>query len=266
VVLLAGGVDVQEDRLELVVRGWGAGMRSWGVSREIFLGDPKIPYGRPGSPWNPLEEARKRTRQREGSGSLSVAVMCVDMGYAPDEVAVYCRARWRQRVYPVRGSSEPGQPIVSRRPSRNNKHRLPMFWVGTDTAKDTIAKRLLIVGTDSAELPPFAMTWNLDDAAGFDTDYFQQLTGERRVPVKRDGRTRWVWQEIRGERHEALDCEVYALAAFALAKLPAEKLEIMAAALTEAAQAPVDSTETVTPPPPPKSRPRRKGKGWAFRV
>lgn len=264
-VLLVAGADVQEDRIELVTRAFGAGMRSWGVSREVFLGDPKIPVGAAGSPWNALEAARQRPRPREGGGTLSVAVLCVDMGYAPDEVALYCRPRWRQRVYAVRGSSQDAQPLVSARPSRTNKQRLPMFWVGTDTAKDTIAKRLLI-----EDGGPYSMTWNLDEAAGFDADYFQQLTGERRVPHKVAGRTRWKWEEIRGQRHEALDCEVYALAAFALAKLPTEKLEAMAAALTEAAQTPVPDTPTPLVEVRPSAvtrQVRRPGrKGWMYRT
>jgi phage terminase large subunit GpA-like protein len=277
VVLLTGGVDVQEDRLELVTRGWGAGMRSWGIQREIFLGDPKLKPGEVGSPWTALEEARRRQRPREGGGTLSIAVMCVDMGYAPDEVALYCRPRWKQRVYPVRGSSEATAPTVSRRPYRNNKQRLPMFWAGVNTAKDTLAKRLLMADDHTvtpAVCPAYAIHWNLDEAAGFDGDYFQQLTGERRVPKKHGGRTVWAWEEIRGQRHDALDCEVYALVAFHLAKMPAEKLEKMAAELEVQAQAPVsESGEPERPaqtPPPPLRQVNRvragRSRGWAFKV
>lgn len=268
VVVLTGGTDVQEDRLELVVRGFGAGMRSWGIAREIFLGDPKLPLGHPSSPWGPLEEARVRLRPREGGGALSIAVMCVDMGYAPDEVAAYCRPRWRQRVYPIRGSSDRTAPSVSRRPSKNNKQRLPMFWIGTNTVKDSIAKRLLITWDPDKDMPPYAMTWNLNEEAGFDSDYFQQLTGERRVPTKVGGRTVWGWEEIRGQRHDALDCEVYALAAFTLAKLPNEKLDAMAAALTEAAQQPIEEQQPQSLiPQTVVKRPRNPAKrGWAWRV
>ncbi|HEX6925656.1 MAG TPA: terminase gpA endonuclease subunit [Longimicrobiaceae bacterium] len=264
VVLLTAGVDVQIDRLEMVVRGWGAGLRSWGIRREIFLGDPKIPPGQDGSPWTALEEARKRLRPREHGPPLAVHVLCIDMGYAPDEVAAYCRPRWRQRVYAVRGSSDHTAPTVSRRPSRNNKQRLPMFWVGTNTVKDTIAKRLLLTGDG-----PFVMQWNLRAEAGFDADYFQQLTGERRVPHKVGGRVHWRWDEIRGQRHDALDCEVYALAAFHLANVSPEKLEAMAAELAEqdtpAEPTPEEATIAVAAVPPPRKLPRPRRRGWAFR-
>jgi len=51
--------------------------------------------------------------------------------------------------------------------------------------------------------------------ACFDDEYFAQLTAEKLVTKKRAGRELQEWVKVRA-RNEALDCIVYALAAFRL--------------------------------------------------
>lgn len=41
VLLLTAGVDVQDDRLEVEIVGWGAGKESWGIEYVILLGNPR---------------------------------------------------------------------------------------------------------------------------------------------------------------------------------------------------------------------------------
>lgn len=40
VLVLTAGVDVQDDRLEVEIVGWGPDEISWGISYKIFYGDP----------------------------------------------------------------------------------------------------------------------------------------------------------------------------------------------------------------------------------
>ena len=50
--------------------------------------------------------------------------------------------------------------------------------------------------------------------AGYDLQYFNGLLSEREVVKSERGRTRLVWEKIKGhERNEALDCRNYAQAA-----------------------------------------------------
>jgi hypothetical protein len=74
VTVLTAGVDVQNDRLELLVRGWGKGQESWLIDRKVFEGDTSklagvdvlpaqnpmdVPITRP-SPWQRLDEYIER--------------------------------------------------------------------------------------------------------------------------------------------------------------------------------------------------------------
>ena len=40
VLMLTAGVDVQDDRLEYEIVGWGAGKRSWGIEYGVLPGSP----------------------------------------------------------------------------------------------------------------------------------------------------------------------------------------------------------------------------------
>ena len=69
-----------------------------------------------------------------------------------------------------------------------------------------------------------------DEGAGFchfpahyDDEYFRQLTAEQRIERYHKGYTRREWRKIR-PRNEALDCRVYALAAYALLNLNINQL------------------------------------------
>lgn len=200
VVVVTIGVDVQEDRLEYVARGWGRGEESWMLERGIIPGDPTIPETQDTSPWKALSAARERWR---------ADAMCIDSGYNPDSVYRYARPRYGQRVYVTRGYSEPGKPLVNLRPSRNNKARCPVFYVGTDAAKDSIYGRIKI-----ALMGPLYWHFPLNGTA--DRDYFEQLTSEKRLRVNVNGR--WVsrYSCPSGRRNEVLDCECGNLVALRL--------------------------------------------------
>jgi phage terminase large subunit GpA-like protein len=50
-----------------------------------------------------------------------------------------------------------------------------------------------------------------------DQEYFDQLTAEKRTTKYTNGRPKMVWSQTR-KRNEALDCRVYATAAYAILK------------------------------------------------
>ena len=46
VLVLTAGVDVQDDRFEAEVVGWGVDKESWGIKYQVIYGDLKLkPYG-----------------------------------------------------------------------------------------------------------------------------------------------------------------------------------------------------------------------------
>jgi phage terminase large subunit GpA-like protein len=256
VAMLTMGVDVQADRLEYLVRGWGAGEESWLVDHDVILGDPEIRRGMPHSPWDQLDQVRRQDWTTPSGKPMRIAATCVDSGYQTDAVYDYCRPLYGQRVFAVKGSSTPGRPIVPRRPSVNNKGKVRLFELGTEAAKDVIYSRLRMVipGPQFMHLP----TWTTGA-------YFEQITAER--TKRRQVAGRWIrrYELPRGRRSETLDCEVYALAGLRLTPMSPVQIGTLVQEFGTPANAKPalvtdeDPAGNDDPPPPPRRR------GWVNR-
>jgi phage terminase large subunit GpA-like protein len=244
--VLTMGVDVQADRLEYIIRGWGVAEESWLIDHDVILGDPAILPGEPNSPWDELDKVRKEQRLTPSGRSIPLSTCCIDSGYHTDAVYAYCKPRFAQRVFPVKGSSTPARPIVPRKPSTNNKARVRLFELGTEAAKDVIYARLrrLLTG------PGFMHLADWTSPA-----YFEQITAER--SVRRQVAGRWVrrYELPIGRRSEALDCEVYALAALRLTNIQPANLDQL---IAEFGAEPTDSTILVLDPKPETDVPGRR--------
>ena len=197
--LLTAAVDVQDDRLVAVVKGWGAEEESWLIAYEEFFGDPGQQQV-----WNAVDEFL-RTEWKHASGrTLSIAATFVDSGgHHTDEVYKFVKVRQGRRIFACKGSSEGGKEILQKF-TQNNSYRVRLYMIGVDTAKDRIFSRLQIpaAGAGYVHLPH----WSEDE-------YLEQLTSEKRVTRYRRGRG-VVREYVKTRaRNEALDCEVYALAA-----------------------------------------------------
>lgn len=197
------GVDVQQDRLETVTRGWGAGEQSWLLGVDVLPGDP----GQPGV-WRRLDELRARTWTSPAGRTVRVNATGVDTGHNTDAVYAYVKPRQAQGVYALKGSSTPGKSLLPRKPSVNNKARVRLYEIGTDAAKDLIYSRL-------RQTEPGPGTYHIPDWTP--ETWFDQITAER--PLRKLVNGRWVrrYELPPGRRNEVLDCEVYALAALRIA-------------------------------------------------
>lgn len=205
--VLTAGVDVQGDRLEAVVKGWGRGEESWLIDQVQLWGDPGQP-----DVWRSLEETLfNQTFAHEHGATLRVACTCVDSGgHHTEAVYRWVRQHRSRRVYAVKGVGGEGRPLVGR-PSKANKWGVKLIPVGTDTAKDAIFARLRILPAESPEGPePTPGLMHFPDWA--DPEYFAQLTAEKVVTRYHMGRQRRTYEKTR-PRNEALDLEVYAMAA-----------------------------------------------------
>ena len=200
VQLLTAGVDVQGDRLELQVVGWGVRDESWVIDYEIIRGDPAA-----SDVWRQLDALLLAPYTTEAGRELHIRSTCIDTGgHHANQVLAFCRARWRRRVFPTKGQAGP-RPIWPKRASRTRTNEM-VFIIGVDTAKDAIYGRLRIdkPGPGYIHFPV---------GGAFDEEYFAQLTSEQVFTRKRDGRPFRIWVLPSGRRNEALDCIVMALAA-----------------------------------------------------
>jgi phage terminase large subunit GpA-like protein len=201
VVMLTAGVDVQDDRLEIEVVGWGAGEESWSIDYRVLHGDPSSPQL-----WQQLDEVLLRTFEHPIGKPMIIRATCVDSGgHHTRAVYNYAKTRAGHRVFAIKGVGGEGKPIVGR-PSKNNIGKVPLYPVGVDTAKEMFYARLRM-----EEPGPGYCHFHqrLDD------EHFRQLTAEKQVIRYHKGYPKRGWIKTR-TRNEALDVRIYAIAALAI--------------------------------------------------
>ena len=203
---LTASVDVQANRLELMVMAWGAGMERWVVDHQVIPGDPADERT-----WALLDD-RVKIRYRHPCGvSLAILATGIDSGgHHTHEVYQFTRVRRWRNVFALKGASKPGRPVIAQRPSQvdvtwkgqTERNGAELWIVGTDTAKDWIYNRY------SFEKGPGALHFAKD----LPDEFFQQCVAERKIARYVKGYKRIEWVKSKAERNEALDLMVYNLA------------------------------------------------------
>lgn len=248
--VLVAAVDVQADRLECAVKGYGAAEESWLIAPTHFHGDPAR-----NQVWFELDQFL-RTESTHASGQeLRIECATADSGgHHTDEVYRLCSAHAAPRERDPR--RQPERQAACGRPTVHNAYRTKLFTLCVDTGKETVYSRLRVgsPGPGYMHMPEW-----------IDAEYVAQLTAEKALGkyVKGRGSVRQ-WVKIR-ERNEALDLEVYCLAALyilgsqVIRALPQRALKV--AAILE--------SEPPSVPPIASTAPTSRGmplrKGWVHR-
>ena len=201
VAFLTAGVDCQDDRLEVTVVGWCRDDESYILDHRILYGDPSTPQM-----WGLLDATLSKAYMTEDGRQLGIRASCVDSGgHFTNSVYQYCKRNWGKRIFAIKGVGGEGKPIAGR-PSKNNSVKCPLFPIGVDTAKDLLFARMRIQDQGAGYIH---FSDKLND------EYFLQLTAEKIITKFVRGYKKRVFQKIR-TRNEALDCFVYAMAAYAI--------------------------------------------------
>ncbi|MEB3103073.1 phage terminase large subunit family protein [Ferviditalea candida] len=219
VLVLTCGVDVQDNRLEYEVVGWGLEKQSWGIQYGVIMGDPGQ-----GFVWEQLDHVINKEYVAGDGQKLQIMTTCVDSGgHFTEQVYTYCKERELKRVWAIKGKGGSGLPFIMR-PKRRNDDGVWLFIIGVDVGKDTLSSRLKV---KSAELPEFCHFPSNPDRH-YDEEYFAGLTAEHRVMRKVMGKPVFHWVQKPGSgRNEPLDLRNYATAAFEILSPPLEILQRM---------------------------------------
>jgi phage terminase large subunit GpA-like protein len=213
VLCLVGGFDVHDNRIEGSIIGiaWhDRVIEPYLIDHRVFFGDPTRQ-----ALWDDADAFLLRSWRHESGAIMNVAAAGFDaMGHCTDEVYAYCSRVAFRKIFALQGKGGAGRPLVSA-PKLNKRHRVFLFRVGVDQAKDTIYSKLSLkqdqVGRIHfpTELPPG------DDGAkrSLDVGYFEQLTAEKKKIKYTGGLPIYYYECPEGKRNEALDCFVYGLAA-----------------------------------------------------
>jgi phage terminase large subunit GpA-like protein len=207
VLVLCAFVDIQGDRFEAVVWGFGRDCEAWVIDYQVqYDVNPFID-----SDWDVIDDLLEKRYPHAEGGDLGIEIAGIDSGYATHHAYRFCRVRERQRVYATKGETRDNRPIKSRRTlvdvrqrtGRPIKNGCKLHFIGTDAAKDLILGRLLV------DMPgPGYMHFSSQLPAVF----FDQLTSEVRVQQRVSGQFAYRWVKPNSSvRNEVLDCTVGAL-------------------------------------------------------
>ena len=194
VLALTIGVDVQGDRLEASIVGWGRDGTAFVLAHETLWGPPDD-----NDVWQALDELLRQRWRHPLGGSLKADAAAIDAGSGShyDIVLAFCTPRLGRKVFAIKGAPGFARPAIARAKLKRGK---PLFLAGVDQLKAGLFAKLergrgIRFGD---KLPP---------------EYFEMLATERRVTRFVRGRPTTRFERIPGKRAETLDCLVYATAA-----------------------------------------------------
>lgn len=205
VLVLTAGVDVQGDRLECEIVGWGRDHESWSIDYRILNGDPSQ-----SEVWEQLSDHLTAEFQGENGKVFRVQCACIDSGFHTNQVYRFCKANAGRRWFAVKGMGEPHRPLISKATWAGQNPKVRLFPVGTNAAKDEIFSFLQVAEPG----PGFC---HFPHRPEYDDAYLKQLCSEKKTARHRMGREFHVYEKVSmGVRNEALDLRVYATAARAI--------------------------------------------------
>jgi phage terminase large subunit GpA-like protein len=116
VLLITCGVDVQQDRLEVQVVGWGAEEEAWVLYYSRLDGNTEKR-----DVWDQLDSFRKTEWTKQDGSKLKILRTFVDSGFQGKGKLVYeyARVRKNQSVYAVKGAGRYGRKLFSVYPAYN---------------------------------------------------------------------------------------------------------------------------------------------------
>lgn len=209
VLVLTAGVDVQDDRFEVEIVGWGVGKESWGIRYQKIYGDMLKEQV-----WEDLDAFLQTVWCKKDGTALRIISCCIDSGgHHTDQVYRFTKERYERGVWAIKGKGGAEVPYI-RNPTTNNRVKTPLFIIGVDAGKVLLYQRLRhnTKGPNYCHFPA-------NEEAGYDETYFKGLTSEKMVVRFRKGRSVTVWElkDSKYKRNEPLDLRNYATAALEIA-------------------------------------------------
>jgi len=200
VLILTMGADVQKDRIEYEIVGWGDRKRSHSIKYGVIFGDTKNIN-------DPCWTELSRVMESEHAGH-QIKMSLIDCGYNTTTVYQFCE-QYSSGVYAVMGD-----PVNSTSKS--------IFTI-RDVAGYSTKRVNIQTGMLKSEIYGYLYkdkTGAEDEQSGicafpddYGQEYFEQITAESFVLTKlKNGGKKWEWKKSR-DRNEALDCRIYSMAA-----------------------------------------------------
>jgi phage terminase large subunit GpA-like protein len=206
-LLLMTGIDCQHDRVEWQLVGFGREYRRYVIDYGIVerhISDPDCQRN--------LDLILKRTWKNSVGRQLGIDFAAIDGNAWTEDVWEFARRHPASKLIMIRGRGDEGAPRLALvRRERNEKtgrllqYSKRFFNLGVSVLKMGLYR-------DLAKDDPLSVGY-VEFPSGLDDEYFQELTAERRVPVKRNGFTVFRWIKDDRQDNEALDTLIQATGA-----------------------------------------------------
>lgn len=216
--LLTAAVDVQKDRLEVLVTAWNR--REWWIIEHVVLpGDTSLPetYHQL-DPWVTGAKVYPHASGR----SVSVRMMGIDSGYNSNRVYEYVRSRTTSppKIVALDGRQNLNVPIGTPKPVdiRLNGQRMKRgckIWpVGTNMLKSDLYSRLKIDKPTDEAIAANGFPSSYVHFPMMGEEFFKQLCAEQFILTsKKRGFSKYEWVKTH-PNNEILDLSVYNLAIY----------------------------------------------------
>jgi phage terminase large subunit GpA-like protein len=216
VLVLTAGVDVQDDRIEIEVVGWGKDKESWGIEYKKIYGNLEQP-----EIWKELDEYLSSSFYFNDGSIINISCTCIDTGgHYTNETYKFIKPREIRRIFGIKGYAGFDKPVIGK-PSKNNREKINLFPIGVDILKDRVYARL----KEDFEGPGYSH-FPIESEKGYDEEYFKSLCSEKKVTKYSKGVASFRWVKKR-KRNEGLDLRNYATAALEILNPKFEILEKM---------------------------------------
>jgi len=208
---LTAGADVQADRIEVQVTGWGPGRESWMVDYLVLEGSTERP-----EVWDKLTEVLNRQYVNAAGASFGIARLAVDSGYATAEVYGWARRQGPGRVIVIKGQASGavplGLPFAAEvgAAGKRIKRGVRVWPIATGLLKSELYGWLKLDRPSPESGEPFPP--GFVHLPKMPEEFFKQLTAEQLITRVVKGYRKPEWMQTR-PRNEALDTRVYARAA-----------------------------------------------------
>lgn len=205
VMFLTAGADVQKDRIECMIVGWGREHQAWVLDNVVVTGDTLQ-----NDVWIKLETLLSREYYSNFYKQyLKVRYGAVDSGHIPQMVYDFCyKSNTLQdcKMFATKGQesiSRGGHPLFNKQQILNQhtvREASKPFMVGTYEAKTWLHEYLNYA-------TPQKGYWHFPKK--FSLEFYEQLTSEKRYLEFKNGKERYRWEKPNSStRNEALDTAV----------------------------------------------------------
>lgn len=205
-LILFAGCDVQKDRIEVGIWGFGRNRERWLIEHRVLPGNTCRQ-----DVWNSLAEMFEETWPTESGHELAVRDWGIDSGAFAPEVSAFVRDyNGRGNVHAVDGHDRylsaflgvGAMDVTSR--GKKLRRGLKTLRIGVSFCKQEIVAQLALTAGD---VTPAGFVHLPADVS---PETVKQLTAESLVTRQVGGRIKREWQIIEGRRNEVLDCANYA--------------------------------------------------------